>query len=251
MYLKDLSLAHLCSFIHKRSTNSHKNTGVLLYADDTVLKSTNNKDHIAFAHRSALLEVDDWLGKNKLTLNVKNMRYCRSTKTEERPVNYFLNDTQTEDVECFKYLGILFDCKLNFHQHIDKVKNKILQFCGKFFQLRKFLTGQQLIFAYKSYVQPIIRYGVLVYANTDKSKLLELEMKIRRLIRIIFYKHRTDSITEIMHDNKIYTVKEYIPHFFAYEVLKVTGKFLRKKYQVETLRYSITEQELNVIFSKQ
>ena len=93
---------------------------------------------------------------------------------------------KSENVECFKYLRILLDCKLNFHQHIDKVKNKILQFCGVFFQLRKFLTGQQLIFAYKSYVQPIIRYGVLVNANTDKTKLLELEMKIRRLIRIIF-----------------------------------------------------------------
>ena len=109
-----------------------KNTGVLLYADDTVLKPTNNKKYIAFAHRSALLEVNDWLNKNKLTLNVKNtktMRYCRSRKTEERPVNSFLNETQIKNVECFKYLGILLDCKLNFHQRIDQVKNKILQFC--------------------------------------------------------------------------------------------------------------------------
>ena len=95
-------------------------------------------------------------------------------------------------------------------------------------------------------MQPIIQYEVLVYANTDKTKLLEMEMKIRRLIRIIFYKHRMDSITEIMHDNKIYTVREFV----AYEVLKLTGKIIRKECQVETLIYSITEQELNVIFSK-
>ena len=122
----------------------------------------------------------------------------------------------------------------------------MLQFCGEFFQLRKFLTGRQLIFAYESYVQPSIQYGVLVYANTDKTKLLELKMKIRRLIRIIFYKHRMDSITDIMHENKIYTVTE----FFAYEVLKLTGKIIRKECQVDILRYSITGQELNVIFSK-
>ena len=130
LYINDLQIAT-------------KNTGVLLYADDTVLKSTNNNDYIAFAHRSALLEVNDWLDKNKLKLNVKKtktMRCCRSTKTIERPVKYFLNDTQIEDVDCFKYLGILLDCKLKIHQHIDKVKNKILQFCGVFFQLRKFLT---------------------------------------------------------------------------------------------------------------
>ena len=212
-----------------------------MYAEDTVLKPTNNKDYIAFAHRSALLEVNDWLDKNKLTLNVKRtktMRYCRSTKTEERPVKYFFsNDTQIQDVDCFKYLGILLDCELNFHQHIDKVKNKIVQFCGVFFQLRNFLTGRQLIFAYKSYVQPIIQYGVLVYTNTDKTKVLELEMKIRRLIRINFYEHRMDSITEIMHDNKIYTVRD----FFAYKILKLTRKIIRKKCQVETLRFSITE----------
>ena len=55
-----------------------------------------------------------------------------------------------------------------------------------------------------------------------------------------------DSITEKMLDNKIYTVRE----FFAYVVLKLTGKIIRKECQVETLSYSITEQELNVIFSK-
>ena len=61
LYIKDLQIAT-------------KNTVVLLYADDTVLKSTNNKDYIDFAHRSALLEVNDWLDKNKLTLNVKKPR---------------------------------------------------------------------------------------------------------------------------------------------------------------------------------
>ena len=55
-----------------------------------------------------------------------------------------------------------------------------------------------------------------------------------------------DSITEIMHDIKIYTVRE----FFAYEVLKLTGKIIQKECQVETLRYFFTKQELNLIFSK-
>ena len=64
LYINDLQIAT-------------KNTGVLLYADDTVLKSTNNKDYIAFAHRSALLEINEWLDKNKLTLNVKKTKTMR------------------------------------------------------------------------------------------------------------------------------------------------------------------------------
>ena len=61
-----------------------------------------------------------------------------------------------------------------------------------------------------------MQYGVLVFANIDKIKLLELEIKIRRPIRITFYKHRTDSITDILHENKIYTVRDV----FAHEALK-------------------------------
>ena len=59
-----------------------KKTGVLLYADETI-------DYIALAHQSTLLEVNDWLEKNKLTLNIKRtktMSHCRTKKTEKRPV---------------------------------------------------------------------------------------------------------------------------------------------------------------------
>ena len=121
-----------------------------------------------------------------------------------------------------------------------------MQFCGVFFQLGKVLTRQQLLFAFKSYTQTIIQNGVLVYANTDKTKLLELEMKIRRLIIITFYKRRMHADTEIMHENKMYTRRK----FFEYEVLKITWKFIRKECQVSPLRYAITELELNVIISK-
>ena len=44
--------------------------------------------------------------------------FIRTQKAEKRPVKYFLNDTQIEDVECFKYLGTNLDSRLNFHQHI-------------------------------------------------------------------------------------------------------------------------------------
>ena len=55
-----------------------------------------------------------------------------------------------------------------------------------------------------------------------------------------------DLTTKIMHENKIYTVRE----LFAYEDLKLTEKIIRKECQVDTLRYSIIEQELYIIFSK-
>ena len=111
-----------------------------MYANDTVLKSTNNKDYIALAHQSALLEVNDWLEKNKLTLNVKKNKDHEplpDQKNENRPVEYFLNHNKIEDVDRFKYLGTHLDCKLKFHQHIDKIK-KNFAMLRSVFSIEKF-----------------------------------------------------------------------------------------------------------------
>ena len=39
---------------------------------------------------------------------------------------------------------------------------------------------------------------------------LEVELKFRRLVRIIFHKPRMNSITELMHSKKIYTLENFL-----------------------------------------
>ena len=52
------------------------NTGKHLYAYDTVPKPTNKKDSNSYAHQLALLEVNDYLKRKKLTLNIRKPRLC-------------------------------------------------------------------------------------------------------------------------------------------------------------------------------
>ena len=64
-------------------------------------------------------------------------------------------------------------------------------------------------------------------------------MKFTNLIkRLIFHKHRIESITEVLHEREIYTPRE----FFAYDILKETVKIVRQECQINPLRYAITEQ---------
>ena len=56
IYMNDLSL-------------SQKKSNVILYADDTVVKSRISASKIDDDHDRALDKVNDWLIKNKLTLN--------------------------------------------------------------------------------------------------------------------------------------------------------------------------------------
>ena len=57
-----------------------KKSNVILYADDTVVKSRNSASKIDDDHHKALDNVSDWLLKNKLTLNKKNNKkhvFCK------------------------------------------------------------------------------------------------------------------------------------------------------------------------------
>ena len=46
-----------------------------------------------------------------------------------------------------------------------------------FFKLRKVIGKDQLLKAYDAHVKPILQYGVLGYASTDKTKLEIIELE--------------------------------------------------------------------------
>ena len=70
IYMNDLSL-------------SQKKSNVILYADDNVVKSRSPASKIDDDHDRALDKVNDWLMKNKLTLNkekTKSMLFVKKNK---------------------------------------------------------------------------------------------------------------------------------------------------------------------------
>ena len=61
-------------------------------------------------------------------------------------------------------------------------------FCATFYKLTTILHKNQLIFAYKTYVQLILQYGVLIYGAAAKSDIKKLNNKIKHLVRVIYGK---------------------------------------------------------------
>ena len=62
---------------------SQKKPNVILYADDTVVKSRSSASTFDDGHDKALDNVNDWLIKNKLTLNkekTKSMLYVKKNQ---------------------------------------------------------------------------------------------------------------------------------------------------------------------------
>ena len=69
---QDSVLAPLLFFIFMKDLSvSQKQSNVILYADDTVLKNRSFASKIDEDHDNALDNVNDWLLKSKLTLSTK------------------------------------------------------------------------------------------------------------------------------------------------------------------------------------
>ena len=73
-----------------------------------------------------------------------------------------------------KYLGILVDSKLSFQSHIEYIKKRLSKQCGIICKLRHYVARKQLIDYYRSNVNPIIQYGILVYGCCSYSSLLPI-----------------------------------------------------------------------------
>ena len=76
----------------------------------------------------------------------------------------FKFDVFTEVRNVCKNLGIYVDSKLSFQSHIEYIKKRLSKQCCiiKQCKLRHYVPRKQLIDYYRSNVNPIVQYGVLV-----------------------------------------------------------------------------------------
>ena len=82
-----------------------------------------------------------------------------------------IQNTTIKSSETVKFLGIIFDYKLSFKNHVDLVQKK----CIRALNMVKFLRGtwwgadpRTLLLLYKSFVRSIIDYGSFMYFPTQK-----------------------------------------------------------------------------------
>jgi len=173
-----------------------------LFADDT---------EISFAHADLkvltdtltrdLIKLEKWLSHNRLILNAKktNGMFISNGKRSNPSFNSIvvnLSGIPIPFVQTFRYLGVMIDDKLNFHQHVKKIcqqvtfKTNVLKKCAYLFDLQ-FKT-----ILFKLFIQSQFYYcsTLLFHLNnkSDQEKLETLFSKsLNKFLNIKLYKSCT------------------------------------------------------------
>ena len=165
------------------------NLYVKLFADDTFL-CAQNSDFVNLENQvnTELEKVFIWLASNKLTLNTDKSKFMILSKKREIPnLSVFINGTPIESCDSYKYLGVIFDKKLDWSHHIQYISKKISKACGALAKLRHCLNIDILKNVYHALIYSYLRYGILVWGKGSQTVLDPLQVVINKAIRIMTF----------------------------------------------------------------
>ena len=95
------------------------------FADDaTVFVSDSDVNNVHAAVNRELVEVDNWLKANRLSLNVSKTSYM-IISNQKNGFDIKIRDSIFTKVSTVKFVGVVLDENLIFNDHINRVTTKI------------------------------------------------------------------------------------------------------------------------------
>ena len=158
---------------------------VTLYADDNVLPLAHkNIDFLQKSLDQNLQKVDRWLKNNQLSVHVEITKFLLFTKSKNT-LDVFIKGSKIEKTKSIKYLGILIDDELRWHEHIDFVANKLSAANGVLCKLRRYVPQNALISVYYNLAYSYLQYAILCRGNASTKELNKLQVRQNRLLKTI------------------------------------------------------------------
>ena len=149
-----------------------------LYADNMLLykpvRSLEDFRHL----QSDIDRISDWVSCNHLTLNsskCKTMIISRK-RNPAQPPQLILNGTPLEQVETFKYLGVLLSSELSWSTHIESICTKARKLIGLLYRRFYGNVNQQTLYnLYTTLVRPYLEYAAPIWDPHLVMDIIKLE----------------------------------------------------------------------------
>lgn len=136
-------------------------------------------------------KITTWAKANKINFNEqksKVMLLTRRKRKEEKEVNIYLNNKPIAQANTLKYLGIIFDNKLTFREHINHITEKCTKLIfalSKSAKLNWGLKHEALKTIYKGGILPLLTYGAPVWTKAMERECYKAKItRVQRLINI-------------------------------------------------------------------
>jgi hypothetical protein len=109
-----------------------------------------------------------------------------TTRTRSK-INIKLGNSVVEEVDNFKYLGIILQNNLKFNMYVSELTSRISSAAGVIYSLRNFLPDKSLKKLYYTLVYPHLRIHILAWGLSSDTVLQPLRVALNRVIRSLSF----------------------------------------------------------------
>ena len=201
--------------------NSCKNIIPFLFADDANCVYARPKNETSTL-QDEVEHNPGWMAMNKLSQNIPKTELVHFLNCKDESI--VLKNTEITCIEYVKYLGILLDKNLTYDFHVKRVLNKLAKHVSIINRQRHFTSSSVVIRYYKTYMKPIIQYGLLIYGCTRKSVLNDIFLVQKKILHITYFKNRRYPSDELFKRSEIMNVFD----LFVFELLKFAVRSSRE-----------------------
>lgn len=170
-----------------------------MYADDTAIfyfgkNRALNKD----AMSRDVAQIEEFYRINRLSLNLAKTQYInfearRSAHSTKESIN--ISNTNIEEADTVKYLGLTLDRCLSWRQHIQSVVRKVSGPVGMLAKINRFMPKKIMLMIYNSIVHSHLSYLTLLWASARQSSRRPLErLQNRALKRCLQLPNRHNTV---------------------------------------------------------
>lgn len=174
---------------------------VQMYADDVQLCLSSKLENVStcIAHlNDDLTRIHQWASANGLCLNPSKSKCIFLSRNGKKiPDNalLMLNNTKIDFVSSSSNLGVTFNEKLSWSNHINKTTGKVHGMLRNLWSVQASTPLKIRMLLAKTYLMPVLLYGCELFANCDTTDFGRLEVTYNNIARYVFDRNRGDSIS--------------------------------------------------------
>ena len=157
-----------------------------------------------------LCKVANWLGANKLSLNVSKTEYIifkAKNKKIAQNIEIQIDNQIIEQVKKTKFLGLIIDKELSWKHHIKQVTTKISKMSGIMAKARHYLSLRTLT------------YSNILWASTYSPRLqgvYKIQKKVATIMTLSKYRQESRPLFLPLGLLKIFELNSYQIALFMY-----------------------------------
>ena len=174
-----------------------------LFVDDLQIAFSHpNSEIISNRLQLTMNNISSWADRNGFTFSpskTKSLEFFHGTEPMSQ-IETYLKGAIIPRVDTFKFLGLIWDSKMNWRAHINHVKDK----CSKSLNLLRCVsklkwgcdvqTGLKL---YRALTRSILDYGSIIYGSANTQNLNIIETIANDGLRIVSGAFRTTPVSSL------------------------------------------------------